>query len=274
MTLAHLPAIFVSAACMALLTSASAKAEERLIVRRDTGQMVSSLAYPRLGHARVDAALASFAAQELERRGQELERECDPATPGHGELVHLEGSYTLFRPSSRAVSVLFALNATGPCGLAPRRYFSARSYRLPTGEELTLAKVFENVPKALDIFAKQCPPRLLAKMLEQHTQKCLEILWFLRTRLIAPGYPMPDGADIAEFSKRDGEGPAMRLLKGVVRGTRAEAANYKHLVLTPEGVRIQFEPLQLGGPETEAPYVDLSLKELREAKPYWELWGK
>jgi hypothetical protein len=172
------------------------------------------------------------------------------------------------------VSVLFELHATSPCWADPRRYFFTRSYRLPAGEELTLAGLFENVSEALEVFAKKCSPKLLAQILEQHTQERIEMTWFLRTRLIAPGYPMPDGADIAEFSRRGGDVPAMRLLEGVVRGTRAEAENYKHVVLTPGGVRIQFEPLQLGGPETGAPYVDLSLKELQDAKPRLELWGK
>ncbi|MCL2123079.1 MAG: hypothetical protein FWH34_03210, partial [Desulfovibrionaceae bacterium] len=92
--------------------------------------------------------------------------------------------------------------------------------------------------------------------------------------LIMPGYAMPDGADIADFSKRGGNAPAMRLLECVVRSTQAEEENYKHFLLTPKGVRIQFDPLQLGGRETEAPYVDLSLQELQKAKPCLELWGK
>ena len=267
-------AVLVYAASMVFLASPAAGAEERALVRRDTERVASSLAYPQLGHARVDAALAGFAAQELERRTRDVEEECVRTACGQGRLVRLEGRYTLFRPSSQTVSVLFELHATSPRWPAPRRYFAACSYRLPAGEALTLAGIFENVPEALEILARKCPPKLLANLLARHTQERVEMAWFLRTRLIVPGYPMPDGADMAEFSRRGGDAPAMRLLEGVVRGTRAEAENYKHLVLTPEGVRIQFEPLQIGGPEEGAPHVDLSLKELQDAKPRLALWGK
>ena len=266
---ARAPAVLVCMACMTLLAGLPARAEERVVVRRNTDRMVSSLAYPKLGHARIDAALARFAAQELERLARDMERECRRTA-----LISLEGNYRLFRPSPNAASVLFELRATSPRWSAPRRYFAARSYRLPTGEELALADLFKNYPLALEILAKKCSPKLLTRILEQDTQERIEMTWFLRTRLIAPGYPMPDGADIAEFSKRGGDAPAMRLLEGVVHGTRADEENYKHFVLTPKGLRIQFEPLQLGGPETGTPHVDLSLQELQNAKPHLELWGK
>ncbi|MDR2695321.1 MAG: hypothetical protein LBC79_02955 [Deltaproteobacteria bacterium] len=267
-------AAFACAACMVFLAVPAAGAEECALARRDTQRVESSLAYPRLGHAPVDAVLARFAAQELERRALDVEEEVSRAASGQGRLARLEGRYTLFRPSPQAVSVLFELHATSPLWPAVRRYFAARTCLLPAGEELTLAGVFENVPEALKVLARKCPPKLLAKMLARHTQERVEMAWFLRTRLIVPGYPMPDGADMAEFSKRGGDAPAMRLLEGVVRGTRAEAKNYKHLVLTPEGVRIQFDPLQLGGPEEGAPHVDLSLRELQDARPRLALWGK
>jgi len=259
---------------MALLAASAALAEERALVRYDTEWMEASLAYPRFGHTGVDTALAHFASQELKRRAQDIEREYAWTTSGQGKAVKLEGRYTLFRPSSQVVSVLFELRATSPHWPAPRLYFAARSYRVPTGEELTLADVFEKPPEALEILSKKCAPKLLAKILERHTQEQIEIVWFLRTRLIMPGHPMPDGADMAEFARRGGDAPAMRLLEGVVRGTRAEAEHYKHLVLTSEGVRIQFEPLQLGGPEVGSPHVDLSLRELQDAKPRLALWNK
>ena len=266
--------LFACAACMVFLAIPVAGVEERALVRRDTERVESSLVYPRLGHAPVDAALARFAAQTLERRARDLEGEVLRTASGPGRLARLEGRYTLFRPSPQALSVLFELHATSPLWPAPRRYFAARSFRLPTGEEVPLSGIFANAPDALEVFAKRCPPKLLAKMLAQHTQERVEMAWFLRTRLIVPGYPMPNGTDMAEFSRRGGEAPAMRLLEGIVRGTRAEAENYQHLVLTPEGIRIQFELLQLGGPEEGAPYVDLSLRELGEAKPRLALWGK
>jgi len=259
---------------MALLASLPARAEKCVILRHDAEWAVSSLAYPQFGHARVDAALELFAARELERRVQDMERECDRTAPGRGKIASLAGSYTLFRPSPHAVSVLFELRAASPHWSVPRRYFAARSYRLPAGEELTLAELFQNVPEALEILARKCSPKLLTQLLEQDTQERIEMAWFLRSRLIAPGYPMPDGADIAAFSQRGGNAPAMRLLEGVVHGTQAEEENFKHFVLTPKGLRIQFEPLQIGGLEAGAPYVDLSLHELREAKPHLELWGK
>ena len=220
-------------------------------------------------------ALARFARQELARHTQDLEREFgQEAASGQGKLVTLEGRYTLFRPSSQAVSVLFELRAISPRWFAPRYYFATRSYSLPTGEDLTLACLFENISEALDVLARKCSPKLLAEILARQTQKRIEMVWFLRTRLIIPGYPMPDCADIAAFSERGGDTPAMRLLEGVVRGTRAEAENYKHFLLTPEGLRIQFDPLQLGGPELGALYVDLSLRELQNARPHLQLWGK
>jgi hypothetical protein len=271
MTRVRLSVVLAYAVGMTLLAG-HAGAEERALAGRKTERMELRLAYPQFGHARIDAALAGFAAQELERRARDMEEEF--GTSGEGRLVRLEGSYTVFRPSPKAVSVLFDLRAVSPRWPEPRRYFATRSYRLPTGEELTLAEVFVEAPEALAVFARKCPPRLLARILEQHTQERLEMTWFLRTRLIVPGYPMPDGADMEELSRRGGDAPALRLLESVLRGTRAEAENYKHLVLTPAGVRIQFEPLQLGGLEEGAPHVDLSLKDLQEARPRLELWGK
>ena len=273
MTRACLSVALVCAAGMTLLAGSAAGAAERALAAFDTERLELRLAYPRFGHARVDAALAAFAAQELERRARDMEGEFEGSS-GQGKLARLEGRYAIFQPSPQAVSVLFELRATSPRWPAPRQYFAARSYRLPAGEELTLAGVFEHVPEALAVFARKCPPRLLARILERHTQERLEMTWFLRTRLIVPGYPMPDGADMEEFARGGGDAPAMRLLEGVVRGTRAEAENYRHVVLTPAGVRIQFDPLQIGGPEEGAPHVDLSLKELREAGPRLELWGK
>jgi hypothetical protein len=259
---------------MVLLACLAARAEERAFARHDTEWLEASLAYPRLGHARVDAALARFAAQELERLARGMERECERPASGQGKVARLEGRYTLFQPSPQAVSVLFELRAISSRWSAPRRFFATRSYRLPTGDELTLAGLFDNLPEALPVLAKACSPKLLAQLLEQHTQERIEMVWFLRTRLIMPGYPMPDGADIAEFSRRGGDAPAMRLLESVVDSTRAEVENYKHFVLTPRGLRIQFEPLQLGGPELGASHVDLSLRELQSAKPHLALWGR
>jgi len=260
---------------MIALAGLPAGAEQRALARCDTKRVESSLAYPQIGHARVDAALAHFAAQELERHIHDLEEALGPPTEsGQGKPSRLEGHYTLFRPSPQTVSVLFELLAVSPHWLAPRRYFATRSYRLPAGEELTLADVFEDLPDALKVLAKQCSPKLLTQILEQVPQESLEMVWYLRSRLITPGHPMPDGVDLAEFSRRGGDAPAMRLLESVVRGTLAEPDNYKHFVLTPNGLRIQFEPLQLGGPETGAPHVDLSLKELRTAKPHLHLWGR
>jgi hypothetical protein len=274
MTFARVSVTLVYAVCIVLLAGLAARAEERALARHDTEQMTLSLAYPRFGHAHIDAALARFAAQELERRAQDVEREFGRTASGQGKLVNLEGRYTLFRPSSQAVSVLFEMRATSRRWSAPRRYFATRSYRLPTGKELALADVFENVPEALEVLARRCSPKLLAQILEQHTQERIEMVWFLRTRLIVPGYPMPDGADIAEFSRRGGDAPAMRLLEDVANATQAEAERYKHFVLTPKGMRIQFDSLQIGGQEAGAPYVDLSLSELRQAKPNMELWDK
>ena len=265
---------FVCAACVAFLAGTPVGAEEHALVRYNTEWMALSLSYPQLGHARVDAALARVAGQELARQAQNLEREFGQVAPGQGKLVSLEGRYTLFRPSSQAVSVLFELRATSPHWFAPRYSFAACSYCLSSGEELTLADLFESVPEALEVLARRCSPKLLAEILARQNQERMEMVWFLRTRLIIPGYPMPDGANIAEFSERGGDAPAMRLLEGVVRGTRPEAENYKHVVLTPEGLRIQFEPLQLGGPEVGAPYVDLSLRELQNARPHLKFWGK
>ena len=274
MTPARIAIILAYAVCMALLAGSAALAENRALVRCDTAWMEASLAYPQFGHAGVDDALARFAAQELAQRAQNMAGEFDRTVSGQGKIAKLEGSYTLFCPSSQVVSVLFELRATSPRWPAPRLSFAARSYHLPTGEELTLADVFAKLPEALEVLSRKCSPKLLAKILARHTQEHIEIAWFLRTRLIVPGYPIPDGADMAEFSRRGGDAPAMRLLEGVVRGTRAEAEHYKHFLLTPEGVRIQFDPLQLGGPEVGAHYLDLSLGELQDAKPRLALWNK
>jgi len=274
MTGARVSTALAYAVCLVFLAGSAAWAEEAAFARYDTGWMEARLAYPQIGHSGVDAALARFAMQELEQRAQDMEREFFRTASGQDTVMQLEGRYTFFQPSPQAVSVLFELRGTNSRWSAPRHYFAARSYRLSDGEELTLADMFENVPEALEVLARKCVPKLLARILAQYTQEHIEMTWFLRTRLIMPGSPMPDGADIAEFSRSGGDAPAMRLLEGVVRGTRPEVENYKHVVLTSDGLRIQFEPLQLGGPETGAPFVDLSLRELRDAKLRLTLWDK
>jgi len=261
-------------AFMAPFASPGARAEKRVLIHANTQRVLASLVYPQVGNAPIDADLERFAATELKERVRDLERECDQAPGNRGKAASLSGRYTLFQPSSQALSVLFELRAVSPIWPAPRRFFASRSYRMPSGELLSLTALFEDLPRALKVLAIRCAPKLLAQLLERQSQERIEMAYFLRSRLIIPGYPMPGGTEMADFLQSgSGPSPAMRLLACVVHGTEPQEANFKHFQLTPKGLRIQFEPLQLGGPETEAPSVELNLKELQDAKPHLELWG-
>ena len=60
----------------------------------------------------------------------------------------------------------------------------------------------------------------------------------------------------------------------LMTGTEALPENFASLTLTPEGIRIHFQPYQVAGWEMGAQEVDMPLSELAPAGPLLTLWGK
>ncbi len=57
-------------------------------------------------------------------------------------------------------------------------------------------------------------------------------------------------------------------------GTEALPENFASLTLTPQGIRIHFQPYQVAGWDMGAQEVDMPLSELAPAGPLLTLWGK
>lgn len=68
-------------------------------------------------------------------------------------------------------------------------------------------------------------------------------------------------------------GAAMRT-KMLETGTEPLAENFSSLTLTPEGIRINFQPWQVAPWNAGIQKVDMPLEELRGAEPLLALWGK
>lgn len=60
----------------------------------------------------------------------------------------------------------------------------------------------------------------------------------------------------------------------LMTGTEALPENFASLTLTPQGIRIHFQPYQVAGWEMGAQEVDMPLSELTPAGPLLTLWGK
>ena len=60
----------------------------------------------------------------------------------------------------------------------------------------------------------------------------------------------------------------------LLNGTEPLPENFASLTLTPEGIRIHFQPYQVAGWEMGAQEVDMPLAELATAGPLLTLWGK
>ena len=60
----------------------------------------------------------------------------------------------------------------------------------------------------------------------------------------------------------------------LLNGTEALPENFASLTLTPQGIRIHFQPYQVAGWEMGAQEVDMPLAELATAGPLLTLWGK
>lgn len=56
-------------------------------------------------------------------------------------------------------------------------------------------------------------------------------------------------------------------------GTTPDVDNYSSIALTPDGIRIHFQPYQVAPWAAGPQHVDMSLDELAEADPHRELWG-
>lgn len=67
---------------------------------------------------------------------------------------------------------------------------------------------------------------------------------------------------------------ATRRTRMIEEGTAPLAENFSSLTLTPEGLRINFQPFQVAPWEAGIQKVDMPLSELMESAPLLALWGK
>ncbi len=137
-----------------------------------------------------------------------------------------------------------------------------------------IEELFQDQGRALQRLSMLCAPKVLGQMAQQLISEHTESVWFLRSRLIVPGCPLPDGRDIAELSRRGGDAPAVRMLEAVTRCTAPTDDNYRYFELTAEGLRIHFSSCRIDGRELEEPVIDLTFRELEQFKPRREWWGR
>jgi hypothetical protein len=133
--------------------------------------------------------------------------------------------------------------------------------------------LFAEPQTAYELLSRYAAPRILGDVMRHSVPGQTETVWFLRTRLIVPGCPLPDGRDMAELAKRgDGNAPALRVLDEVMRCTEPHADNYKDFLIIPQGLRIRFVHCRFEERGMETPVVDIPLKELEKAGPRREAW--
>jgi hypothetical protein len=136
-----------------------------------------------------------------------------------------------------------------------------------------LGELFADPQKAYELLSRYAAPRILGDVMRHSVTQHTETVWFLRTRLIVPGCPLPDGRDMAELAKRGGgNAPALRVLDEVMRCTEPRADNYTDFLITPGGLRLRLANCRFEERGMKTPVVDIPLKELEKAGPRRELW--
>ena len=69
--------------------------------------------------------------------------------------------------------------------------------------------------------------------------------------------------------------PVQKAIDDMLRsGTAPEAENFSSFALTPEGIRIFFQPYQVAPWAAGSQVVDIPLDALADAGPRLSLWGK
>ena len=142
----------------------------------------------------------------------------------------------------------------------------------------SFSDLFAKPVLALQLCERLVSPRLLGELMQHSMHERTESVWFLRSRLIAPGCPLPGDSDmaaLAEKSKLDRGGiPALDMLDDVMQVTRARSENYRSFLLVPGALRLLFELCALGSRERGVIAIDITLEELKDAEPRLELWSK
>lgn len=138
------------------------------------GEPSSTLWYPQLGNAAVDAALREFvekAATGYENEVRESVAE-GSEKPESWSQWEQSGFFTLTRPNPDVVSITFNIyNYTG--GAHGQIYIIVLNYDLKTGKELTLADLFGDVPAALSIMSKVSATQLRKTLGEDTDEEML-----------------------------------------------------------------------------------------------------
>ncbi len=127
----------------------------RRITRGGSGQPQVSLWYPELGQPRVDAEIRQWAATTADAYEREVHESGDapgeerPETYGTWDLT---GLFAISRPSDEAVSVTFNVYSyTG--GAHGNLEITCLNYSLPAGRRLSLADLFADPEKALQLMS-------------------------------------------------------------------------------------------------------------------------
>ncbi|WP_304680283.1 DUF3298 and DUF4163 domain-containing protein [uncultured Desulfovibrio sp.] len=202
------------------------------IQRGGDGKPAISLYYPVLNQAVVDADIRRWATDVADAYEEEAGRAGDgpdgekPASYGMWDLT---GLFELSRPCESVVSVTFNVYSyTG--GAHGNLNITCLNYDLRTGRRLSLADMFKDPEKALQLMSA----------------------WSLKELVLALG------EDAQDDMLRDGVAPDLN--------------NFSNLTLTPQGLRIEFQPYQVAPWSAGPQRVDMPLSELAAAGPEALIW--
>ena len=202
------------------------------IQRGGDGKPAISLYYPVLNQAVVDADIRRWATDVADAYEEEAGRAGDgpdgekPASYGMWDLT---GLFELSRPCESVVSVTFNVYSyTG--GAHGNLNITCLNYDLRTGRRLSLADMFKDPEKALQLMSA----------------------WSLKELVLALG------EDAQADMLRDGVAPDLN--------------NFSNLTLTPQGLRIEFQPYQVAPWSAGPQRVDMPLSELAAAGPEALIW--
>lgn len=197
-----------------------------MTISRRTPKVDIEIHYPEPGQERINADILAWAIQLADSFESDYAEEALPRMP-----YELKASYSLTRPSSKALSVIWEVSSyTG--GAHGNLDLVTSSYLTETGDPLALYDVFEDLDTALQLMS-------------------------------AYSY--------RQLSETLG---AMRNEEMLRNGTTPDADNFASIALTPEGVRVFFQPYQVAPWAAGLQKVDIPLEELLDAGPRLSLWDR
>lgn len=204
----------------------------RQMTRGGSGQPQVSLWYPELGQPRIDAEIRQWAAATADAYEREVQEVGD--APGE-ERPETYGMWDL--------TGLFEISR--PSDMAVSVTFNVYSYTGGAHGNLEITCLNYSLPAGR---------RLNLEDLFEHTEKALQLMsaWSQK-----------------ELQRSLGEYADAEMIRD---GVAPELKNFANLSLTPQGVRIEFQPYQVAPWAAGPQHVDMPLTELQAAGPKAHIW--